>query len=205
MARRPALTDGSFLSHIFSPKKNPLPTGIRHRKIVSTKGRVKARVNAYNKMPAKNQEVLARTGQRDAYLRGETTLVQARSKLRETAIKLGVAKPVKSRGGKRVDTRTQDRKLTELAVLQWGVKNLTVNDRADFRGSANVETMSRMIPFMTDAQLDEVITPGFTVGRWRYYASQAQARMAGWSDDKKADKYITVDDQGNPLSPYFYH
>jgi hypothetical protein len=98
MAKRPALTEDSFLKHLFSPKKNALPTGIRKRPIVSSKGRSKSRVAAYNRMSAQSQELLRRSGQRDAYLRGDASLKDARAILRETAVGKGIAKPVRRAG-----------------------------------------------------------------------------------------------------------
>lgn len=96
MPKRPALTEDSFLRHLFSPKKNPLPTGLRKRALAFSKGRTKARVASYNRMSAANQELLKRSGQRDAYLRGEATLTDARKSLRNTAVGKGIAKPLKT-------------------------------------------------------------------------------------------------------------
>ncbi len=100
MAKRPALTENSFLAHLFSPKKNPLPTGLRARPVVQSKGRKVARVNAYNKLPALKQEVLKRSGKRDAFLRGEVTYTDAKKALRGTAVERGVVKPVRTRAPK---------------------------------------------------------------------------------------------------------
>lgn len=105
MPRRPTLTDSSFLAHIFSPKKQPLPTGLRKSILVGTKGRIARRLSAYNRMTATQQEILKRSGQRDAYLRGESTLVEAKRALRPKAIGLGVAKPVRTRRGKQPSIR----------------------------------------------------------------------------------------------------
>jgi hypothetical protein len=98
MAKRPALSDNSFLAYLFSPKKNALPTGLRARPITATKGRKVARVNAYNKLPAAKQEVIRRSGLRDAYLRGEVTFTDAKKSLRPKAESLGIVKPVRTRG-----------------------------------------------------------------------------------------------------------
>lgn len=100
MAKRPGLTEESFLAHLFSPKKNALPTGLRARPIALSKGRKAARVNAYNKMPAIKQEVFKRSGLRDAYLRGEISFTDAKKALRGKAVEKGIVKPVRSRGKK---------------------------------------------------------------------------------------------------------
>ncbi len=97
MAKRPALSEDSFLAHIFSPKKNPLPTGLRVRPIAMTKGRKAARVNAYNKMPAVKQELLKRSGQRDAFLRGEVTYASAKQLLRVKAVTKGIVRPIRTK------------------------------------------------------------------------------------------------------------
>lgn len=95
MARRPKLSEDSFLKFLFAPSKNPLPTGLRKQKLVGTKGRSKSRLAAYNRMSAANQELLKRSGTRDAYLRGETSLQQARYDIRPQAIAKGIAKPLR--------------------------------------------------------------------------------------------------------------
>lgn len=100
MAKRPALTEESFLAHLFSPKKNALPTGLRARPLAAAKGRKAARVTAYNKMPALKQEVLKRSGLRDAYLKGEATFVQAKAVLCPKAVEKGVARPIRVRKAK---------------------------------------------------------------------------------------------------------
>jgi len=97
MTKRPALSDESFLAHLFSPKKNALPTGLRARPVAAAKGRSVARVNAYNKMPAVKQEVLKRSGLRDAFLKGQTTYTEAKKALRPKAVAKGVARPVRAR------------------------------------------------------------------------------------------------------------
>jgi hypothetical protein len=95
MARRPKLSDDSFLKHLFAPSKNPLPTGLRKTTLVGTKGRSKGRLAAYNRMSAKNQEILKRAGTRDAYLRGETSLSESRKVIRQQAVSKGIAKPLR--------------------------------------------------------------------------------------------------------------
>lgn len=94
---RPTLTDASFLAHIFSPKKNPKPTGLRHRILKGNKGQRKARVNAYNRMSAEKQAVIDRTGNRESFLRGEVTFTQSKRQLRESAVSQGIVKPVRQR------------------------------------------------------------------------------------------------------------
>lgn len=93
MARRPKLSDDTFLRYLFSPAKNPLPTGIRKRNLTSAKGRSKNRLAAYNRMSGANQELLRRSGLREEYLKGEASLKDARAVLRSHAVGKGIAKP----------------------------------------------------------------------------------------------------------------
>lgn len=95
MAKRPKLSEDSFLKHLFAPSKNPLPSGIRKRKLVGTKGRTKRRLAAYNRMSGANQELLQRAGLRDEYLAGNATLSDARRTLRTTAVEKGIAHPLR--------------------------------------------------------------------------------------------------------------
>ena len=91
--QRPILSDTSLLAHIFGPKKNPQPTGIRKTKLKGKKGQTKGRIAAFNRMSPVNQELLKRTGRRDEYLRGEISLTDVRKAVRAHAVSLGVAKP----------------------------------------------------------------------------------------------------------------
>ena len=97
-SRKPALTDQSLLGSVFNPKKNPAPSGLRHVELKGLKGgRTAKRLAAFNRMSPLSQEVLKRSGQREAYLRGESTLAEAKSELRKVAVNLGIAKPLRPR------------------------------------------------------------------------------------------------------------
>jgi hypothetical protein len=94
MARRPHNSEHNFLAHIFGPKRNPKPVGLRKTHLSGVKGgRTKARLAAFNRMSPVNQEILRRSGMREEYLRGESKLGDAKLKLREIGVRLGVAKP----------------------------------------------------------------------------------------------------------------
>lgn len=95
MAQRPPLSDSSFLAAVFSPKKNPIPVGLRKSRLASVTGRKASRLKSYNAMSALNQRVLAETKQREAYLRGDVTIAEAKRALRNKAVELGVAKPLR--------------------------------------------------------------------------------------------------------------
>jgi hypothetical protein len=98
MARKPPFTMTSFLSHLFKPSKNPQPSGLTTKRLKGLRGgRRRSRLTAFNAMKPVNQRLLEESGQRESYLRGETTLAEARRKLRQTAVNLGIAKPVRPR------------------------------------------------------------------------------------------------------------
>lgn len=143
MAKRPALSDESFLAHLFSPKKNALPTGLRARPVVVSKGRNKARVNAYNKMPAVKQEVLKRAGLRDAFLKGETTYTEAKKALRPKAVEKGVARPVRAKIAakpKRIDrSRAREGFIAQAWTYQLRKAEKEYNPATVYAGSQFVE------------------------------------------------------------------
>jgi hypothetical protein len=93
-SKRPRLSDDSFLAHLFSPKKSPLPTGLRKTSLVGRAGRKSTRLAAFNRMNPFSQELLKRSGTRETYLRGETSLADAKSVLRLPAVGKGLARPV---------------------------------------------------------------------------------------------------------------
>lgn len=91
---RPVLSQESFLRHLFSPAKHKLPTGIKHTKLVGVRGgRSRLRLAAFNRMSARNQEVLRQAGMRDKYLTGDATLADAKRQLRLIAFHKGYRKP----------------------------------------------------------------------------------------------------------------
>ena len=92
MANRPVFSIGSFLKHLFSPSKNPKPTGIRKVKLTSTKGRDRKRVASFNRMSATNQKALTESGQREEYLKGEVSFREAKTMLRYEAQSRGIVK-----------------------------------------------------------------------------------------------------------------
>lgn len=96
MASRPKLSDESFLGHLFGPKKNPLPSGLRKTTLKGAKGHTKGRVAAFNRMTPFKQELLKRSGTRDSYLRGQSTLAEAKAALRPAAIAKKIARPLKA-------------------------------------------------------------------------------------------------------------
>lgn len=148
MAKRPALTAQSFLAHVFSPKKNPLPTGLRARPVAVTKGRKAARVNAYNKLPAVKQEVIKRSGLRDKFLKGEVTYTDARKLLREVAVQNNVVKPLRTPKPKRMSlSRARQGYIAQylLTTLRSAGKNPrvpTVYAGSQFIEDDDVETLT---------------------------------------------------------------
>lgn len=106
--KRPPFTLVSFLKAVFKPASNPQPTGLRKKHLKGLRGgRKTSRLTAYNRMNPRSQQILESSGMRDSYLRGETTLAEARRKLRETAVNLGVAKPLPQRPSTQPMSRSQ--------------------------------------------------------------------------------------------------
>jgi hypothetical protein len=134
MTTRPRLSDSSFLAHIFSPKKNAIPTGLRKSQL-SGKNWNKGRLRSYNRMSAVNQEILKRSGTRDAYLNGQGTLADAKRSLRAKAVQLGVAKPVRTRGPK---APTKASGVTQRQVAQYWHNQLNKAGK-----QPDAQTMSR--------------------------------------------------------------
>ncbi len=152
MARKPALTDSSFLASIFRPGKNAIPAGLRKRQVVKTPGRSAARVRSFNRLTPAQQAILDRAGKREDYLRGTTTLAKAKGALREQAVQLGIVRPPK------VPKVSADRTIHEVVlhvarvtgktpntltiatnVSQWGTAPyFAALTRSDFSGNRKV-------------------------------------------------------------------
>lgn len=94
MARKPALSNKSFLQSIFQPSKHQTPKGLRKRSATKTSGRNARRVRAFNNLTPAKQAILDKANQREAYLRGDTTLTEAKNSLRAEAIRNGWTAPV---------------------------------------------------------------------------------------------------------------
>lgn len=181
MAKYPSLSDRSFLGHLFSPKRNPKPTGLRKTSLTGLKGgRNKGRLTSFNRMSAVNQETLKRAGMRDQYLRGETTLADAKRALRPQAIQLGVAKPVRRRGPIQAIIRTPlDARVA--AHLKYTI-------RAEGK-PVNPFTVDRHVQYIPDDVLPDVET-------WDYGQIKYAARAGS--------EYETVID-GHQTNPFWYH
>ena len=172
---RPKLSEESFLRHLFSPAKHPLPTGLRQTKLVGTKGRSKLRLAAYNRMSAKNQEVLRLSGMREQYLQGRATIADARRSLRTIANYKGYRKPRRA-----VQTATSDIDALNAGHLyrSMSMAQKGVDERAIIR---NIK------------YLPEGDKPGFR--KW----TDMQIRAYAASDDN------IVEVNGRRLNPLWYH
>jgi len=110
----------NFLAHIFHPSKNPRPTGLRRHHITWRgigKSRKTSRIRAFNRMTPVQQRVIEAVD-REAYLRGQLTLAEAKRRLRPYAIQRGIAKPLKSRAITGPDERTVTRRRYEQLAIQ---------------------------------------------------------------------------------------
>lgn len=180
MAKRPRLSEQSFLAHLFSPKKNPSPTGIRKTHLSGVKGgRSKGRLAAFNRMSPVSQELLKRSGLREAYLRGEAKLSDAKTALRPAGIRLGVAKPVRPRIPRVVIRTDLDARVAQHLKYVIRAEGRHVNER----------TVDRNVVYIPDDERVDVLD-------WDY----GKVKYAG---RKGSDYEIFVD--GAKRNPFWYH
>lgn len=180
MAKRPSVTDTSFLAHIFSPKKAAKPTGLRKGKALKvTSGRKSARVSSYNKLTAVQQEILNRAGLRESYLRGETTLAEAKRTLRPQAVSAGVAKPTRQRG------QQIRRTITPLDIM---VRNHFARTMREANRPVNPITITKEFEYL-DEPSEEML--GWEYGEFKY------AGRTG------SEYEVFVD--GQKHNPFWYH
>lgn len=183
MAKRPPLSDQSFLAHVFGPKRNAQPSGIRKTHLSGTRGgRTKARLAAFNRMSPVNQELLKRSGLRDGYLRGEYKLGDAKEALRAKAVSLGVAKPRRPRTpiGPVIRTPLDERVARYLKIVIRG-EGRPVN-------SQHVDENVKLIP-AAGGSYEDTLT-------WDYGQVKYAARRG-------SEYEIFVDDTLH--NPYWYH
>ena len=180
MAKRPPLSEQSFLAHLFGPKRNPQPSGIRRTSLTGLKGgRKSARLASFNRMSPVNQELLKQAGLRDAYLRGDAKLSDAKAALRPRGIQLGVAKPLRGGRPNPVNRMTLDERVA---------LHLKSTIRAEQR-LVNEFTVDRNVRFIPSDVLPEV-------EHWDY----GQIKWAG----RPESEYEFID-QGHKRNPFWYH
>lgn len=182
--RRPTLSNNSFLGFLFRPSKNPLPTGLRKTTLRGTADRNPRRLRAYNKMTAAQQEVLRRSGQREQYLKGETTLAKAKASLRGAAIQLGIAKPLKPKRAPARDTSPEGRRDRLEAMIQYHLRAVIVDEGLPW----NQQTSDEEIAFLD---------PETMMLSWDY----GQVKYAG----QQGSEYEVVGADGKTHNPFWYH
>lgn len=181
MVKRPKLTDVSFLGHIFSPKKHALPTGIRKTTLKGKKGQSKGRIAAFNRMAPVKQEMLKRSGTRDSYLRGETSLADAKNALRPSAIAQKLARPLRA-------AKTAAK--TALTALDIKIAHYFSQKLRDNGKDVNLNTVNAQLPFMGDQADQQMLS--WDVG---------EIKHAG----RKGSEYEIVDERGVTHNPFWYH
>jgi hypothetical protein len=182
MPKRPPLNDKTFLAHVYSPKKNPAPSGIRKTTLKSLAGgRSKARLNAFNKMSPVNQELLKRSGMRDAYLKGQASIADAKRTLRDKAVDLKIVKPLRSR-----KTATKGRVLTSLDKMI--ATHLKTTLRAEGK-NVNDRTVEAEIVYLGDNADTQIL-------KWDY----GRIKHAG----RRGSEY-EVEVDGATHNPFWYH
>lgn len=144
-------------------------------------------MRAFNRLSAKNQLILDKTGRRDAYLRGETTVTQARASLRVEGIRHGWARPPRVR----VD------------MVGKVVAHITAVQTAATGQAPDPANLRARVERMTPAQRAEAVTMSW--GRLRQKAADRRemrppVRQRGGfsSDDDTGDDYY-VDEEINPF------
>lgn len=181
MAKRPPLSDESFLGHLFGPKKHELPTGIRKTTLKGSKGQRKARVAAFNRMTPFKQELLKRSGKRDAYLRGEATLADAKNSLRPAAIAKKLARPLRGKPFKPILETPLDRRIANYIIVKVG---------GTTEKPVNPHTVFEQNPYL-GANADEGML------HW----SARDLKHAG----RAGSEYEVIDDNGVTHNPFWYH
>ncbi len=182
--RRPGLNTDSFLGHLFSPAKNALPTGLRKHPVVAGKGRSKARVAAYNRMTPFKQEVLRRSGQREAYLRGESSFRDAKESLREDAVAKKFAKPLRVKQDRNATRRAMRRRLDTLIADQ--VRLNALNQGVKF----NLPAIINNVTLIPDEEYEDAVN--ITYPEMRYKG-------------RKGSEYEIIMPDGTVRNPYWYH
>jgi len=182
MAKRPKLSEDSFLGHLFSPAKNPLPTGVRKTTLKGAKGQRKGRVAAFNRMTPFKQELLKRSGTRDSYLRGETTLADAKARLRPQAIAKNLAKALRPKTVASPRELPLDKRIAAFLIRK-------LHDGGTSK-PVNPQTVYDQNPYFGDNADESILSWG-----------SGRIKHAG----RKGSEYEVVDDQGVTHNPFWYH
>ena len=83
-----------LLNNIFHPTKSKRPKGLRKTQVSGSNWKASRR-RSFNSMDAVKQNTIRAAGQFESYLKGDTTLADARNRLRTDAIQQGIARPTK--------------------------------------------------------------------------------------------------------------
>jgi hypothetical protein len=180
------LTQESFLSYLFHPKTSKRPTGLRRHKVTSVRGGRKAsRVRSYNLLDPVKQRVIDSVG-REAYLRGDLTLTEAKRHLRPTAIELGVAKPVKSRASRRI---AEDQ--AAVGIIRAASQRNPFNRKGFEKSRINPRIVRGNVKKLTPSEL--ALARDITYKELEYRATK--------SDDPRYTDVVT----GEIRNPWWYH
>lgn len=183
---RPPLSETSFLAHVFKPKTNPLPTGLRKSALKATKGRKVARVNAFNRMTALKQQIVKRSGMLEEYLNGTATFTDTKQRLRVEAVNRNVARPLRNRRTGTVRPSTKTDILARIADNIWRQthgKRFTRRDAIDH----NVRS------YLHDPTSD--------METWEYDT----ITIAATGGEVNGKRYMVFDPAGTAHNPFWYH
>lgn len=197
---RPRLSLSSFLAHVFAPKKNPQPTGLRRSTLKPTAGRRRARVNAFNKMTTVKQQILSYSGAREQYLRGEVTFTQAKQSLRNDAVERSIVKPLRREYGtpnpRTFVGRTEMKR--RIADNVWNkTKDLEPNSYQARRGQRRANKQ-RIYNNIFDYLEDSDIVPEMMT--W----DVGDIQMAAKGYEVNGKRYVIWQDNAE-RSPFWYH
>jgi len=195
---RPRLSLDTFLAHVFSPKKNPRPIGLRRSTLKATAGRKKARVNAFNRMTTVKQNILTYTGDREKYLRGEITFTDAKRRLRTDAVQRKIVKPLRRKYGPSGPNTYQSQTELKRRIADFVWSKVRTLEPTDFQQRLGLPRASRD---SIDQNIDLYLTdPDPEILTWDLGDIQEAAK--GYEVNGK--RYL-VFEGASERNPFWYH
>jgi len=173
MARRPAKPTKGFLDAIFHPKSAKPAKGLRRSSATPNKLRKPARVRAFNKLDTLKQNIIVKSGNKEAYLRGSVTLAEAKQQLRPQAIAVGVAKPFTPNSA------------AVAAIISAAQQRPMLDKNGKLKSAIDIGTVRRSVARMTQKQKRRVET----------VSTYDELYELIWDEDM-------LDDEGEPLIRY---
>lgn len=155
MARRPTMSSG-FSDWVEHPNKAPRPTGVRKLSASNTKGRNSARVRAFNRLDPLKQRVIAESGNKESYLRGEINYTQARADLIGERATTAIARAARDRGD--TDRRGRPNGPVDKGAIRGHVKAMTPAQR---RKAEGISSYQDLLDLINDTRDEDGYSPFF--------------------------------------------